>query len=138
MPAGKRKSSSGCVGSQRGARAPRPAEPPVKAAHVALLEELPFADREDFEDAVRGFIGTLADAHVTRSDGRVAWSQRDYGFLQKEAAPDTVNPSLWRQARLNCHHGLFEVTRGMYQVRGFDVNNMTVVEGKTGSSSSIR
>ena len=115
-----------------GAQNPKAAEPSIQAANAAVLQTLPFADRDDFEDAKRGYIGTLPDAHVTGKDGRVVWSLKDYGFLEKEVAPDTVNPSLWRQAQLNCHHGLFEVTKGMYQVRGFDVNNMTIVEGKAG------
>src|SRR5208282_1072068 len=86
------------------------------------------ADRLDFDDASRGFIATRPDALVSRPDGRVVWSLKPYDFLRGDApAPATVNPSLWRQARLNLHHGLFEVVGGIYQVRGFDIANMTIV-----------
>src|SRR5215471_12572327 len=64
-------------------------------------------------------------------DGHVVWSQKDYAFLEK-AVPDTVNPSLWRQAQLNHQHGLFKVVEGVYQVRGIDLSNMTILEGDTG------
>jgi alkyl sulfatase BDS1-like metallo-beta-lactamase superfamily hydrolase len=56
----------------------------------------------------------------------------DYGFLADDRAPDTVNPSLWRQSQLNCRHGLYEVVPGIYQIRGFDISNMTLIEGNTG------
>ncbi|HEU5194545.1 MAG TPA: alkyl sulfatase dimerization domain-containing protein, partial [Methylomirabilota bacterium] len=69
---------------------------------------------------------------IKNAQGRVVWSLRDYGFLDEETAPPTVNPSLWRQARLNMHHGLFEVTAGLYQIRGFDLSNMTLIEGDEG------
>ncbi|GGC59847.1 alkyl/aryl-sulfatase [Chelatococcus reniformis] len=108
------------------------AEPPVVAAHRAALAELPFGDRQDFEDAARGFVGTIPDAAVTAADGRVIWSLAPYRFLEADEAPDTVHPSLWRLAQLNCRHGLFEVAPRIYQVRGFDIANMTIVEGDTG------
>jgi alkyl sulfatase BDS1-like metallo-beta-lactamase superfamily hydrolase len=60
------------------------------------------------------------------------WSQRPYAFLDDEAPAATVNPSLWRQARLNCIHGLFEVTPRMFPVRGFDIANITFIEGDGG------
>src|SRR5262249_14746552 len=85
----------------------------------------------DCDDAGRGFIAQLADGLVTRTDGRVLWSQKDYPFLDK-AATDTVNPSLWRQAQLNHKHGLFKVVEGVYQIRGIDLSNMTILEGDTG------
>ena len=109
----------------------KPAEPAVKALNKAVLSTLPFGKQDDFQDAARGFIATLPDAVVTGPDGHVAWSQRDYSFLEK-AAPDTVNPSLWRQAQLNHQHGLFKVVEGVYQVRGIDLSNMTILEGDTG------
>ena len=67
-----------------------------------------------------------------RRTGRVVWSLEPYGFLSAAEAPATVNPSLWRQSRLNMHHGLFEVVPGVYQVRGLDIANMTLIEGDTG------
>src|SRR5882762_2324151 len=99
----------------------KPAEPSVAAANRAVQSRLPFGDRQDFEDAMRGFIATTPDpANPDR-----------YAFLEHEAPP-TVNPSLWRQAQLNATNGLFKVTDGIYQVRGFSQANMTIVEGTTG------
>src|SRR5215472_2603380 len=109
----------------------KPAEPAVKALNNAVLSKLPFNKQDDFQDAARGFIATLPDALVTGPNERVVWSQKDYAFLEK-AAPDTVNPSLWRQAQLNHQHGLFKVVEGVYQVRGIDLSNMTILEGDTG------
>src|SRR6266481_3777423 len=99
----------------------KPAEPSVAAANRAVQSRLPFGDRQDFEDAMRGFIATTPDpANPDR-----------YAFLEHEAPP-TVNPSLWRQAQLNATNGLFKVADGVYQVRGFSQANMTIVEGTTG------
>src|SRR5262249_19350033 len=109
----------------------KPAEPAVKTLNNAVLSKLPFDKQDDFQDAARGFIATLPDALVTGPNGNVVWSQKDYAFLEK-AAPDTVNPSLWRQAQLNHQHGLFRVVEGVYQVRGLDISNMTILEGDTG------
>jgi alkyl sulfatase BDS1-like metallo-beta-lactamase superfamily hydrolase len=97
------------------------AEPSVAAANRAVQSRLPFGDRQDFEDAMRGFIATTPDAG----------NPDRYAFLKQEAPP-TVNPSLWRQAQLNATNGLFQVTDGVYQVRGFAQANMTIVEGTTG------
>jgi alkyl sulfatase BDS1-like metallo-beta-lactamase superfamily hydrolase len=119
--------------SETDGRLPKDAEPIVRSANADVLNRLPFADRQDFEDAARGFIATRPDALVSRPDGHVVWNLKPYDFLQGDVpAPPTVNPSLWRQARLNLHHGLFEVVGGIYQVRGFDISNMTLVEGSTG------
>jgi alkyl sulfatase BDS1-like metallo-beta-lactamase superfamily hydrolase len=111
---------------------PRDATPLTAARNRAVLDALPFADRQDFEDAARGFIATLPEVEITNAQGRVVWSLRDYGFLAAEEAPPTVNPSLWRQARLNLHSGLFHVADGIYQIRGFDISNMTLLEGERG------
>jgi alkyl sulfatase BDS1-like metallo-beta-lactamase superfamily hydrolase len=110
---------------------PKDAAPATIAANAALAATLPVDDGKDFERAGRGFIATLPDARV-ESDGRVTWDQGPYRFEDEAAAPASVNPSLWRQARLNRHHGLFEVCPGIYQVRGFDISNITFVEGDTG------
>lgn len=112
--------------------APKAAEPATAAAQKAMATTLPFADTADFDEANRGFVGTLTDAHIV-VEGRPmpVWSGKPYAFIKGEA-PATVNPSLWRQAQLNNIHGLFKVTDGVYQVRGFDLSNMTIVEGKTG------
>ncbi|WP_235031859.1 alkyl/aryl-sulfatase [Actinacidiphila yanglinensis] len=76
-------------------------------------------------------MGTAADPLIKEGTGRTVWDLDAYGFLAGDC-PDTANPSLWRQSRLCSDHGLFEVTDGIYQVRGFDLSNMTLVEGDTG------
>jgi len=88
-------------------------------------------DNDDFERARRGFIAA-PDAPVTDAQGRVVWDFGEYGFFKSADAPETVNPSLWRQARLNAEAGLFEVADGIYQVRGFDISIITFVRGETG------
>ena len=95
------------------------------------MSDLPFADRTDFENAERGFVDALDPCVVTAADGRVVWDLRAYAYLEGDN-PGTVHPSLWRQAQLCAKHGLFEVTSGIYQVRGMDISNMTLVEGDTG------
>src|SRR6202795_587759 len=111
---------------------PKDASASVVAQHAATLKALPFADTRDFEEASRGFLGTLEHARITSAQGRVVWCLEPYGFLSEEEAPVTVNPSLWRQSRLNMNHGLFEVVPGVYQVRGLDIANMTLIEGDSG------
>ena len=111
---------------------PKEASPSVIAQQRAMLQSLPFADTADFDDAARGFLGTIEHAKVMSPSGRVVWSLEPYGFLSDAEAPPTVNPSLWRQSRLNMQHGLFEVVPGVYQVRGLDIANMTLIEGDTG------
>ena len=111
---------------------PKDATPITHALNRAVLEALPFGDTQDFEDARRGFLGTLPEVEVKNEQGRVVWSLRDYAFLVEEHAPPTVNPSLWRQARLNMNNGLFHVTDRIYQVRGFDISNMTLIESDRG------
>jgi alkyl sulfatase BDS1-like metallo-beta-lactamase superfamily hydrolase len=111
---------------------PKDASRAVVAQHQAMLEALPFGDTADFEDAARGFLGTIDNAKIMSPQGRVVWSLEPYGFMSDATAPATVNPSLWRQARLNMHHGLFEVVPGVYQVRGLDIANMTLIEGDGG------
>src|ERR1700687_300058 len=112
--------------------APKEASVSVVARHAATLKALPFSDTSDFDDASRGFIGTLENARITSVQGRVVWSLEAYGFLADAEAPATVDPSLWRQSRLNMNHGLFEVVPGVYQVRGLDIANMTLIEGERG------
>lgn len=90
-----------------------------------------FQDNVDFENAERGFVASLETCLVENNHGQVVWNNEDYDFLQEDC-PSTVNPKLWRQGQLTRKQGLFEVTSGVYQVRGFDISNMTLVEGKTG------
>jgi alkyl sulfatase BDS1-like metallo-beta-lactamase superfamily hydrolase len=111
---------------------PKDASVSVVAQHAATLKVLPFSDTRDFDEASRGFLGTLEHARITSAQGRVVWSLEPYGFLAEEKAPPTVDPSLWRQSRLNMNHGLFEVVPGVYQVRGLDIANMTLIEGERG------
>jgi alkyl sulfatase BDS1-like metallo-beta-lactamase superfamily hydrolase len=108
-----------------------PASPAIAEANAAVRLRLPFADTEDFDDARRGRVGSLTDPVVRATDGRVVWDADAYGFLDGDC-PDTVNPSLWRQSQLVAMHGLFEVAEGIYQVRGLDLSNMTIVEGDRG------
>lgn len=103
----------------------------VAEANRALRMRLPFADEQDFEDARRGRLGTLSDGVIRGTENRVVWDAGAYDFLDGDC-PETVNPSLWRQSRLNSIHGLFEVTDGIYQVRGLDLSNITIVEGDAG------
>jgi alkyl sulfatase BDS1-like metallo-beta-lactamase superfamily hydrolase len=112
--------------------APKDASSSVVAQHAATLSALPFSDTRDFDDAARGFLGTVEHARITSPQGRVVWSLEAYGFLSDKQASPTVDPSLWRQSRLNMHHGLFEVVPGVYQVRGLDIANMTLIEGDKG------
>ena len=112
---------------------PKDATSATLAAQAALLASLPAEDGVDFERARRGFIDTLPDARVETARGGVAWDLSPFDFQGGGApAPDTVNPSLWRLAQLNLNHGLYRVTEGIYQVRGFDLSNITFVEGNEG------
>ena len=101
-------------------------------ANAGFAKRLDFSDVSSFDDARRGFVGTIPDARITGPNGQVVWDLASFAFLEAETAPDSVNPSLWRQARVNRIHGLFEVTERMYQVRGFDIANMTIIEGDSG------
>jgi alkyl sulfatase BDS1-like metallo-beta-lactamase superfamily hydrolase len=107
------------------------AHPATLLAHADNIKDLDFSNTQDFDDAQRGFIGTIQDAQFAAIAGGLAWTMRDHAFLEGPTQ-DTVNPSLWRMARLNCIHGLFEVCERIYQVRGFCLANITFVEGDTG------
>ncbi|MCC6247977.1 MAG: MBL fold metallo-hydrolase [Rubrivivax sp.] len=109
----------------------RAAHPATVAAHERTAGELEFGDTRDFEDARRGFIATIPEAEIAARAGGLAWTMRGHAFLEGPR-PDTVNPSLWRMARLNRVHGLFEVCPRIYQVRGFCLANITFVEGDEG------
>jgi alkyl sulfatase BDS1-like metallo-beta-lactamase superfamily hydrolase len=92
---------------------------------------LPISDQQDFEDARRGFIATGKDVVVIDAGGAEVWNLPAYDFIQGDA-PASVNPSLWRQASLNKINGLFKVTDRVFQVRGYDLSNMSIIEGDTG------
>src|SRR5258708_36558885 len=89
--------------------APKEASVSVVAQHAATLKALPFSDTSDFDDASRGFLGTLENARITSAQGRTVWSLEPYGFLSDAEAPPTVDPSLWRPSRLNIDKGRLEV-----------------------------
>ncbi|ANI42564.1 alkyl/aryl-sulfatase [Mycolicibacterium vaccae] len=119
----------------------KPPTPTIEAAHRDELRSLPFGDTRDFTDADRGFIAAQQPCVVTAADGHVVWDNDVYAFLTGDAPP-TVHPSLWRQSTLAAKQGLYEVVRasgptggegaGIYQVRGFDLSNITFVESDTG------
>jgi len=90
------------------------------------------SDRTDFDNANRGFMGRLSPGVIKTPDGRVVFDADAFVTATAGNAPDTVHPSLWRQSQLTAIHGLFEVTDGIYQIRGMDLSNMTLVEGETG------
>jgi alkyl sulfatase BDS1-like metallo-beta-lactamase superfamily hydrolase len=108
------------------------AEPATRATNAAMAAKLPFADTADFEAAKRGLIAPVPEGMVRAESGTVLWNLGEYAFIDGELAPATVNPSLWRMARLNLANGLFKVTERLYQLRGFDIANMTVIEGHSG------
>ncbi|MGW2593661.1 alkyl/aryl-sulfatase [Streptomyces sp. NPDC001515] len=110
---------------------PKDAQPAIGRANESVLSRFPFDDTRDLDDARRGFLGTSDTSIIGAADGRTVWDLDAYGFLDDDCPP-TANPSLWRQSRLVRDHGLFEVTEGIYQVRGFDLSNMTLVEGDRG------
>ncbi len=112
--------------------AARDAEAATRAANAAMAARLPFDDTRDFEAAKRGLIAPVPDGMVCTPNGTALWNLGEYAFIDGEFAPATVNPSLWRMARLNMANGLFKVTERLYQLRGFDISNMTVIEGDTG------
>lgn len=104
-----------------------------------FVSELIFGNTQDFEDARRGFVAPLPNNGVIKdNEGRVVWDLSQYKFLDNKQkitdpkSPATVNPSLWRQARLLNKTGLFKVMDGIYQIRGADLSNMTIIEGKGG------
>jgi alkyl sulfatase BDS1-like metallo-beta-lactamase superfamily hydrolase len=110
----------------------KPAHPAIVTAMMRVAKDLPFEDRRDFEDAARGLIAE-APRHIANNQGRVVWDTQAFEFVtEHETAPDTVHPSLWRQAQLNRIAGLFHVCERVYQVRGMDLSNMTIIEGDTG------
>lgn len=112
---------------------PRPATEATKAANTQLMKELPFNDKTSFEQAHKGFVAPLPQQPIKGADGALIWDPAKYSFIKEgQPAPDTVNPSLWRQSQLINISGLFKVTDGIYQVRNFDLSNMTIVEGKSG------
>ncbi|MCU4414026.1 MBL fold metallo-hydrolase [Acinetobacter sp. WU_MDCI_Axc73] len=113
----------------------KPATSITQQANNSVYNTLPFSDKKDFEDAQRGLL--LKPEHLTIKDektGKVVWDLESFKqYIKLEnPAPPSVNPSLWRNAQLNLQYGLFEVKPGIYQVRGYDLANITFIRGKTG------
>lgn len=99
----------------------------------ALYSKLDFEDTSEYENATKGLIAAPETLELKDADGNIVWSQKAYSFVDNyEKAPDTVNPSLWENTKNNHAYGLFEVVEGIYQVRGYDMANLTVIEGETG------
>jgi alkyl sulfatase BDS1-like metallo-beta-lactamase superfamily hydrolase len=113
---------------------PKPATDHTKQANNAVLEALPFSDKQDFENAKRGFIAKPDVVTIKDAKGNVVWDLEQYKtyISEEKSAPDTVNPSLWRNSQLVMQHGLFEVRENIYQIRSFDLSNITFIKGKTG------
>src|SRR4051794_23063256 len=103
---------------RRRSRAP---DGPVSLPSAGCGRQVPmtldYADLQDFSDVDRGFVGTLDDPVITAADGHVVWDCTKYDFISGDA-PATANASLWRQGKLSAKHGLYELTAGVYQVRG--------------------
>lgn len=112
----------------------KPATAATKAANEAVLKDLPFADKSDFDDAQRGFIARPDTLTIKNAQGNVVWDLEAYKkfIALDKAAPASINPSLYRNAQLNMIYGLFKVTDRVYQVRGFDLSNITFIQGDTG------
>ncbi len=111
----------------------KPATEVTRTANAAVERELPFANRTDFELADKNLIARPDSVVIKDDTGRVVWDLDAYSFLADGSPrPDTVNPSLWRQAQLNMRYGLYQVVDGIYQVRGYDLANITFIRGDTG------
>src|SRR5208337_4323290 len=114
---------------------PKPASQSTIEFKRTSTASFPWSDKLDFENAKRGLIARLPDNGVIKNkNGRVVWDLSNYTSFIKDtaAAPDAVNPSLWRISQLLMEAGLYEVVPGVYQVRGADLSNLTIVEGENG------
>ncbi len=115
------------------AASPKAADPKTKEMNSRLPRELSI-DREEDELARRGWIASDPEVSIRDESGKPVWDMKRYDFLAAAGpSPDTVHPALWRHARRNGIHGLFKVTDGVYQVRGYDISNITFIEGKRGT-----
>jgi alkyl sulfatase BDS1-like metallo-beta-lactamase superfamily hydrolase len=112
----------------------KPATEYTQQVNQSYYDQLPFDDVRDFENAQRGFLASEESVHIENANGQPVWSLNEYSTYigQDSAAPDTVNPSLWRNAQLGMLHGLFQVDENIYQIRGYDLTNITFVKGDTG------
>ncbi|WP_343574489.1 alkyl sulfatase dimerization domain-containing protein [Pseudomonas sp.] len=124
--------ASFCPGLLAAAEQPKPPTEFTIAAQQKVRESLPFSDRADFDRVEKGLIKRPENLVIKNEDGSTAWQLGSYDFLNAGKDIDSINPSLQRQALLNLKYGLYKVVDGVYQVRGFDLANITFVEGKSG------
>lgn len=103
----------------------------TKDANDKIYALLDFDDKAEYENASKGLIASPEKLEIHDENGKLIWSQSAYSFIENDS-PDTANPSLWRNTQLNHIYGLFEVTDGIYQVRGYDMTNITFIKGDTG------
>ena len=124
--------AAGCASAPpAGDMSPKGATPTTASANQAVRQAVAAFDKRDFDDATRGKLAALNDPLVKAADGRIVWDTRKFDFLKADPSA-TVNPSLWRNQQLQHAQGLFKVADGIYQIRGYDIANMTLVEGNTG------
>lgn len=137
MAAGVGSAATACGDRARASAEERPSRNPVDPSDHVLARQrqardtLPFTDTADFADADRGFLAAPESGVITDAEGKTVWDSDSYDFLQG-GCPNSVHPSLWRQGQLVAKSGLYEVVPGIYQIRGLDLSNMTIVEGDTG------
>ena len=112
---------------------PKPATETIVKQQEEVKKDLPFEDKKDFDDAKKGLVDRPETNVIKNSKGETVWDNDSYSFLYSEPEPpDTANPSLWRQSKLNTLDGLYQVANGIYQVRGGDLSNTTIIEGSEG------
>ena len=104
----------------------------TKKNNEEVYDLLDFDDKQEMEFAKKNLLAAPSELEIKDENGKTVWSQKAYSFLEDREAPDTVNPSLWRSTQMNHLYGLFEVTDGIYQVRGYDMTNITFIRGETG------
>ena len=109
---------------------------PPSAHTLKVLKQaratLPFSDKQDFEEMNKGFIAAPKSKKIMADAGHVAWDLERYLFLLEDDEINSIHPSMLRQSQLNMNFGLYKVMEGLYQVRGFDLANITFLKGKTG------
>ena len=110
----------------------KPATAATEQTNAEVYQLLDFSDEQEKEFATRGFITAPESLVLTDEAGNVIWNQSSYDFVRDAQAPASANPSLWRNTQLNAYYGLFKVTDDIYQVRGYDISNMTFVRTEHG------
>jgi len=123
---GKSSAANGLNGQKKGATSA------TAAKNQEVYAKLDFSDTREQEFAERGLITAPDSLVIQDEEGNVKWSQDSYDFVRDADAPDSANPSLWRNTQLNAKYGLFQVTDDIYQVRGYDISNLTFVRSDHG------